>query len=52
MEITPYHAQYFAYELTKKVASNSIEKLASALVDARVDFLKIKFLTLNAIPEN
>jgi superfamily II DNA or RNA helicase len=37
MTLTPYHAKYFAFELTKRVASDSIEKLASALVDAKVD---------------
>jgi SNF2 family DNA or RNA helicase len=35
--ITPYHAKYFAYELTKRCASDSIEKLAAALSDAQVD---------------
>jgi ERCC4-related helicase len=37
MNITPYHAKYFAYELTKRSASNSIEKLAASLSDAQVD---------------
>lgn len=35
--ITPYHAKYFSYELTKRCASDSIEKLAAALSDAQVD---------------
>ena len=35
--ITPYHAKYFAYELTKRCASDSVEKLAAALSDAQVD---------------
>ena len=35
--VTPYHAKYFAYELTKRCASDSIEKLAAALSDAQVD---------------
>ena len=35
--ITAYHAKYFAYELTKKSPSDSIQKLASTLVDAQVD---------------
>lgn len=35
--LTPYHAKYFAYELTKRCASDSIEKLAAALSDAQVD---------------
>ncbi|HPG40499.1 MAG TPA: SNF2-related protein [bacterium] len=37
MSLTPYHAKYFAYELTKRSSSNSIQKLASTLVDAQVD---------------
>lgn len=36
-QITKYHAKYFAYELTKQSASNSIQKLATTLVDAQVD---------------
>jgi SNF2 family DNA or RNA helicase len=35
--ITDYHAKYFAYEMTKRCASDSIEKLAAALSDAQVD---------------
>src|SRR5271166_6749346 len=35
--LTHYHAKYFAYELTKRCPSDSIEKLAGALVDAQVD---------------
>ncbi|MCX6903086.1 MAG: DEAD/DEAH box helicase, partial [Verrucomicrobia bacterium] len=34
---TPYHAKYFAYELTKRCPSDSLEKLAGALADAQVD---------------
>lgn len=37
MKITPYHAKYFAHELAKRSASNSIEKLAASLSDAQVD---------------
>src|SRR3984893_3022812 len=37
MQLTDYHAKYFAHELTKRCASDSIEKLAGALVDAQVD---------------
>lgn len=37
MQLTDYHAKFFAFELTKRVASDSIEKLASALVDTQVD---------------
>src|SRR6266705_3118843 len=36
-DVTGYHAKYFAYELTKRCASDSIEKLATALSDAQVD---------------
>lgn len=39
MKFTRYHAKYFAYELTKKSSSDSVEKFASTLVDvqAQVD---------------
>ena len=37
LNITPYHAKFFAYELTKRSSSNSIEKLAASLLDAQVD---------------
>ena len=35
--LTAYHAKYFAYELTKRCPSDSLEKLAGALMDAQVD---------------
>jgi len=35
--ISPYHAKYFAYELTRRCPPDSVEKLAGALVDAQVD---------------
>jgi SNF2 family DNA or RNA helicase len=35
--LTVYHAKYFAHELTKRCASDSVEKLASALSNAQVD---------------
>lgn len=35
--LTPYHAKYFAHELTRRTASDSIDKLAGALSDAQVD---------------
>jgi hypothetical protein len=35
--ITPYHAKYFAYELTKRCPSDSIEKLAGVVASAQVD---------------
>jgi len=37
MLLTPYHAKYFAHELTKRSSSDSMQKLASTLVDAQVD---------------
>lgn len=37
MNITPYHAKYYAHELTRRWPSDSVEKFAAALVDARVD---------------
>ncbi|MFH1519336.1 MAG: DEAD/DEAH box helicase, partial [Candidatus Omnitrophota bacterium] len=35
--ITDYHAKYFAYELTKRCASDNLEKLSSTLSNAQVD---------------
>ncbi|HQM83442.1 MAG TPA: SNF2-related protein [bacterium] len=37
MKISHYHAKYFAYELTKRVASDNLEKLSATLMDAQVD---------------
>src|SRR6266702_7370078 len=37
MNLTDFHAKYFAHELTKRCASDSVEKLASVLSDAQVD---------------
>ncbi len=37
MTLTDYNAKYFAYELTKRSPSDSVEKLAGALADAQVD---------------
>lgn len=37
MNLTPYHAQYFAHELTRRFPPDSVEKIAGALVDAQVD---------------
>src|SRR6516225_11281384 len=37
MTLTPYHARYFAHELTKRCASNSVDKLAGAVASAQVD---------------
>ncbi|MEW6338654.1 MAG: SNF2-related protein [Acidobacteriota bacterium] len=35
--ITPFHAKYFAFELTRRHASDDVEKLAAVLADAQVD---------------
>lgn len=35
--LTDYHAKYFAHELTKRCASDSLEKLAGAVAGAQVD---------------
>src|SRR5687767_12638465 len=37
MQLTDYHAKYYAAELTRRFPSDSVEKLAGALVDAQVD---------------
>src|SRR5688572_31164336 len=35
--MTPHQAKYFAYELTRRCSSDSIEKLAGAVAGAEVD---------------
>ena len=35
--ISPYHAKYFAHELTKRCPSDSLEKLSSTLSNSQVD---------------
>ncbi len=35
--LTPYHAKYYAYELTRRCPPDSDDRVASALVDAQVD---------------
>lgn len=37
MQLTEFHAKYFANELTRRHAADSVEKLASVLSDAQVD---------------
>jgi hypothetical protein len=37
IELTPFHAKYIAYELTRHCASDSVEKLTAVLADAQVD---------------
>src|ERR1035437_9367610 len=36
-KITPYHACYYAHELTRRCPSDSLQKLAATLADAQVD---------------
>lgn len=36
-DITDYHAKYLAHELTRRCASDDVEKLATVLADAQVD---------------
>jgi SNF2 family DNA or RNA helicase len=35
--ITDFHAKYFAFEITKRCSSDSVEKLTAVLADAQVD---------------
>jgi ERCC4-related helicase len=37
MQLTDYHAQYFAYELTRRRSSDNLEKLAGVVAGAQVD---------------
>jgi hypothetical protein len=37
MQITDYQAKYFAYDITRRCAPNSAEKLAGAVAGAQVD---------------
>ena len=37
MKLTDYHAKYFAYELTRRCSSDTLEKLAGAVAGAQVD---------------
>ncbi|MCC6842348.1 MAG: DEAD/DEAH box helicase [Saprospiraceae bacterium] len=37
MSITPFHAKYYAYELTKRYAANSLQKFTASLSNAQVD---------------
>jgi ERCC4-related helicase len=36
-QLTPYQSQYYAWLLTRRAARNSVESLASTLVDSQVD---------------
>ena len=35
--LTPYQSQYYAWLLTRRAAGDTVESLASTLVDAQVD---------------
>jgi superfamily II DNA or RNA helicase len=37
MNVTDYHAKYFAHGLTRRCSSESVEKLSAVLADAQVD---------------
>src|SRR5215471_18469875 len=37
MDITACHAKYFAHDLTRRCASDNVEKLTAVLADAQVD---------------
>lgn len=37
MNLTPFHAKYFAYKLTKRYSSNNLQKFTASLADAQVD---------------
>ncbi len=37
MRLTPYHAKYIAHQLTRRSASDSVERLTAVLSDAQVD---------------
>src|SRR5213075_3185767 len=37
MQLTPYHAKYYAYELTRRYSSNSLQKFTASIADAQVD---------------
>ncbi len=37
MQLTPYHAKYFSYDLTRQLPANDIGKLTASLQDAQVD---------------
>jgi hypothetical protein len=37
MDLTDFHAKYYAHELTRRRSSDSMDKLAGAVASARVD---------------
>jgi adenine-specific DNA-methyltransferase len=38
MDLTDFHAEYYAYELTRRPSSDRMERLAGAVASAQVDF--------------
>jgi SNF2 family DNA or RNA helicase len=36
-KLTPYHAKFFAYELSRQLPANSVGKFTASLQDAKVD---------------
>jgi adenine-specific DNA-methyltransferase len=52
LKITDYQAKYFAYELTKRCPSDSVEKLAGAIAGAQVPHNSIAVsMTLTGLAE-
>jgi len=49
MSLTDYQAKYFAYELTKRSPSDSMEKLAGAVASAQVDLNPHQVVTLKGL---
>ncbi len=39
--MTPYHAKYWAYELTRRCPADSVDRLTTALVDAQVELTRL-----------
>ena len=37
MQITPYHAQYYAYALTQTQTGDKIDRLGNLLINAKID---------------
>ena len=40
MNLTDYHAKYYAHELSKRCPPDSVEKLAGAVASAQVDLIE------------
>lgn len=52
MEITGYHAKLYALELTRRCASDEVERLAPVLAHAQVDLLDHGFRDKDQIKVN